>query len=85
MTTILDMEVPLERDLAAFEAVRSELEARAMGKWVLFQDAALIGVFDSMEAAAERAVADFGAGPYLLRQIGSSSVTLPASVMFRVA
>jgi len=84
ISSILEMETPLEQDLAAFEAQRSELEARAMGKWVLFHNATFIGVFDTLEAAAEKAVAEFGAGPYLLRQIGSASVTLPASVMFRV-
>jgi len=74
----------LERDIAAFEENQNSLEASAMGKWVLIRDASVIGTFDSLEAAAEHAVDEFGEGPYLLRQIGSSSIALPASVMFQL-
>ena len=71
-------------EIAAYEKMRDELEAQHMGKWVLFNDLELIGVYDSFEAAAEDAVRRFGRGPYLLRQVGAPPVTLPASVMFHV-
>ncbi|MGH7867125.1 MAG: hypothetical protein ACREP9_05670 [Candidatus Dormibacteraceae bacterium] len=72
----------LDREIAVFEENRSSLEADSMGKWVLIHDSSVIGTFDSFEEAAERAVSEFGQGPYLIRQIGVSSVTLPASVLY---
>jgi hypothetical protein len=74
----------LQRDIEAYEREQAHLEASAMGKWALFHDAALVLVANTFEEAAERAVKDFGSGPYLIRQIGSTGVTLPASVMYRV-
>jgi hypothetical protein len=76
---------PLEQEIATFEESRAQLEASAMGKWVLVHDSEVIGTFDSFDAAADRAVREFGEGPYLIRQIGSSSLTLPASVVFNLA
>ena len=71
-------------EIAAYEKMRDELEAQHMGKWVLFNDLELIGVYNSFEAVAEDAVRRFGRGPYLIRQVGAPPVTLPASVMFHV-
>jgi hypothetical protein len=73
---------PLEQEIATFENARAELEASAMGKWVLIHDSELIGTFDSFDAAANRAVEEFGQGPYLIRQVGATALTLPASVLF---
>ena len=72
----------LDREIAAFETAQAELEARSMGKWVVFHNGALAGTYDSFEAAAEEAVRRFGRGPYLIRQIGAPPMTLPASVMY---
>ena len=74
----------LQRDIEAYELMQSELETTSMGKWILFHDAHLILVAETFEEAAEKAVTDFGDGPYLIRQIGSSGITLSASVMYRV-
>jgi hypothetical protein len=72
----------LDREIAAFDAMRGELESHSLGKWVVFYDQKLIGLFESFEAAAEEAVKNFGSGPYLIRQVGEPPVTLPASVMY---
>jgi hypothetical protein len=72
----------IQDDISAFEALRPELEARSMGKWVIFHNRELVGVYDSFEIAAENAVRQFGRGPYLIRQVGAPPVTLPASVMY---
>jgi hypothetical protein len=72
----------LKDDIVAYEAVRADLEASALGKWVVFHDKELIGTFDTFEAAAKDAVIRFGRGPYLIRQIGAAAVTLPASVLY---
>jgi hypothetical protein len=72
----------VKTDIAAFAKMQEELEEKHMGKWVLFHDESFIAVFDSFEDAAKNAINRFGRGPYLIRQVGASSVTLPASVMF---
>jgi hypothetical protein len=73
----------LQDDIAAFDTMRDELERKHMGQWVIFQNCELAGTFSTFEEAAEVAVAKYGRGPYLLRQIGAPPVTLPASVMYR--
>jgi hypothetical protein len=81
-----DADMPdLEREIAAFEAMVCELESRSMGKWVVFHDGKLAGIYDGFEAAAEEAVRRFGRGPYLIRQVGAPQVTLPASVIYHPA
>jgi hypothetical protein len=70
-------------DISAYEKMQEELELNHMGKWVLFHDKSFIAQYDSFEAAAKDATTRFGRGPYLIRQIGMRSITLPASVMFR--
>jgi len=72
---------PLETEIAAFEKVRAHLEAASMGKWVLIYGSTVIGTFDSFEEVAQQAVQEFGSGPYLIREIGASTFTLPSSVM----
>jgi hypothetical protein len=73
----------IKTNIVAFSAVQHELEDTHMGKWVMFHEDKLSGVYDSFDAAAADAVTRFGRGPYLIRQVGAQSVTLPASVMFR--
>jgi hypothetical protein len=72
----------LDRNIAAFEKMRAELEKHHNGKWVLFHDEELIGTFDSFDHAASEAVRRFGRGPYLIRQVGAPPITLPASVLY---
>lgn len=75
----------LEIDIEAYESQKADLEATSMGKWVLFHDAKLICIVETFEEAAQRAVHDFEEGPYLIRQVGSSGIVMPASVMYRFA
>ena len=72
----------LETEITAYDSMRQRLEIEHMGKWVLVHDRELIGVYDSFDAAAGDAVKRFGAGPYLIRQVGAPPITLPASVMY---
>ncbi len=74
----------VDKEIAAYEKIRAELESKHTGKWVLLKDEALIDLYDGFETAAEDAVKRFGRGPYLIRQVGAPPVTLPASVMFNV-
>ena len=74
----------LDREIAAYERVRQNLESHNMGAWVLIHDERLISVHETFEEAAETAVRQFGRGPYLIRQVGAPPVVLPASVMYRI-
>ena len=80
--TMAEKPTNVREDIAAYEDMQSNLEASFIGKWALVYDRELIGTFDSFDEAAKKAVSKFGKGPYLIRRIGSSTVTLPASVMY---
>jgi hypothetical protein len=75
----------LETDIAAFEQQKKSLEEHHKGKWVIFHEGNLVGVFDDFNAAASDAVSRFGRGPYLLRQVGAPAFTMPASLMYRIS
>ena len=65
----------IDSEIAAYEAMREQLEAEHTGRWVLFHDRQLIGLYDTFEAAAEDATRRFGGGPYLIRQVGAQPAT----------
>lgn len=73
----------LAEEIKAFETLRAELEKNHMGKFVVFKGNDFIGAWDTLDAAAIEAVARFGRGPYLIRQVGAPPLTMPASVLFR--
>jgi hypothetical protein len=76
------MMAELSDDIAVYDAMRADLESECLGKWVVVHNKTLEGTFDSFDDAAKLAVHRFGRGPYLIRQIGAGSITLPASVMY---
>jgi hypothetical protein len=73
----------LSEEIAAYEAMRPDLEAEHLGMWALVHDRKLAGIFESFDLAAQDAVKRFGRGPYLIRQIGAPPIVLPASVMYQ--
>ncbi|HEX3916220.1 MAG TPA: hypothetical protein VHW60_02695 [Caulobacteraceae bacterium] len=75
----------LSEEIAAFDRSKADLEAGHFGEWVVFRDAALVGLYASFEEAASDAVGRFDKGPYLIRQVGAAPVNLPASVIYRPA
>jgi len=72
----------LRENIKAYEAERTVLEDKAFGQWALFFNRKHEGTYEQYEDAAADAVARFGSGPYLIRRIGSQSVTLPTSVLY---
>ena len=57
------------------------MERDHLGEWVVFHDEQCAGIYPTFEDAADDAIARFGAGPYLIREVGASRVVrLPASV-----
>ena len=53
----------LKDDIAAFEKMRQELEARHLKEWVVFHQGRFEGVFADFESAAESALERFDRGP----------------------
>lgn len=74
----------VNREIAGYKKLQSELEASHMGKWVLIHDEKLVGVCESLQEAAGQAVERFGRGPYLIRQVGAPPLVLPSSVLYRI-
>jgi hypothetical protein len=72
----------LKDDIIAYDAMRADLELKHPGKWVVIYDRRLVDVFESFDAAAIRAVREFGRGPYLIRQIGAAPLTLPSAALY---
>jgi hypothetical protein len=73
----------LQQEIAAYEGMKAELEAAHLGKWVLLHEGKLDGVFPDFEAAAKSAVSSYGRGPYLIRQVGAATLSLPTSLIYR--
>ena len=75
----------LKEDIAAFERMRTELEADHEFEWVVFYQGSFVGAFRDFEAAAEEALERFDIGPYLIRQVGAPPVQLPGGMIFTPA
>lgn len=73
----------LQEEIRAYDDVRSQLESEHLGKWVVFHDQKLEGIFETFEDAAASAVERFGRGPYLIRRVGASTIQLPVSLLYR--
>lgn len=69
-------------EIAAYEAMRAELEGAFLGLWAVVHQRELVGTFANFQVAANEAVKRFGRGPYLIRQIGAPPPSLPASVVY---
>lgn len=72
----------IDKELVTYERIRQELEAHHMGEWALVRGEELVGTYASFDEAAKEAVAKYGRGPYLIRQVGAPPITLPASVAY---
>jgi hypothetical protein len=42
----------LKHEIAAYEAIRADLEAKSLGQWALVRDQKLVGIFVSFDEAA---------------------------------
>ncbi len=76
----------LRDDIAAFERMRAELEAKHHGEWAVFHRGEFQAVFPEFDDAAAAAVEKFGSGPYLIRQAGApGAIQLPGGMIFTPA
>ena len=71
----------LSRQIAAYEKIQSDLETDHFGKWAVFYDEELVGIYDTDREAVGTAIERFGRGPYLIRQVGVIPVPPLASVI----
>ena len=60
----------LKENIAAYEAMQDDLELDYFGKWVVFYDEQLVGIYDTSEDAAHEAITRFGRNPCLVKQVG---------------
>ena len=75
----------LRDDIAAFDRMKSELEAQHLNEWVLFHAGRFVEAFADFESAAASAVERFDLGPYLIRQVGAPPIQLPGGMVFTPA
>ena len=66
------------KEIAAFTKMEATFEKKHIGDWVIFKDGKLVGTYRTCDEASRMAVAEFGAGPYLLRQVGGPPAHLQA-------
>jgi hypothetical protein len=76
---------PLDKEIAAYNLMKAELDQSSSGKWVVFYDCKLRGTYENFDSAAAEAIRQFGRGPYLIRQVGEDDIVLPASVVYAVS
>ena len=72
----------IDTEIAAYDAIKDQLEATCLDKWVVIHGGIVAGVFNDFQKAAADAVARFGRGPYLIRRVGQKPTVLPASVRY---
>ncbi len=61
--------MPLENELKYFESIKAELLKSNAGKFALIKGDALVGTFDTAQAAFEAGVSQFGSDEFLVKQI----------------
>ena len=67
--TIRGAAMPLEKELARYEALKAELLKNFEGKFALIHGEDFLGAFDSAENAYTEGVKRFGVEPFLVRKI----------------
>ena len=73
----------LRVDMDSFDARVQWLEKHHNGKFVVFCAGEFVDAFDTFDAAARAAIRRYGAGPYLIRQVGRPrGFSMPASVAY---
>jgi hypothetical protein len=65
----------LKDEIAAYDAIKANLETKSLGKWAVVHDRKLIGIYESFDSADKDAVHRFGFGHYLIRQVGAPPIS----------
>ncbi len=75
----------LSADIAAYDRLSEQLEAKHGRAWVVFREGQFIGAYPDFEEAATVAEERFGDGPCLIRQLGAGPIPLSGGLVFRPA
>lgn len=76
----------LREDVATFERMRTDLEARHAKDWVVIHNGVFEGVFPDFEQAATYAVEKFNSEACLIRQLcAPPAIQLPGGMIFTPA
>ena len=71
------MVATLEENIAVYDESVEEFESKHLGKYVVFYDLELIGIYENSHEACMDATIRFGRGPYLIRLVGRSTGNYP--------
>lgn len=71
----------LATEIAFFDRNRERFAERYPGRYLLVRGDALVGHFDTYEAAVDEGARKFGTGPFLARRAGEDAPTLSASAL----
>lgn len=75
-------EAAIDREIAAYDRMRTELERHHDHKFVVIHGGALQDSFDTFGNAAQFATDKFGRGPFLIRQVGVKAAP-PLSMLLK--
>ena len=73
----------LATETALCEQQREEFEKDHLWEWVVIHEDKIIGFYKEFQEAAQMAVAKFGRGPFLIKEVGRSAPPLPSSLLYR--
>ena len=74
LLSIEEQRALIAEEIAAYEKIRDDLEAKQLNEWVVIYKGELIGTYHDFQEAAADAIERFGRGPYLIRQVGVEHV-----------
>ena len=70
LLSIEEQRTLIAEEIAAYEKMRDDVEAKHLNEWVVVYKGELIGTYIDFQEAAAEAIERFGRGPYLIRQVG---------------
>lgn len=73
----------LSAEIAAYTAMKEQLEQRYRGKFVVFHGGKLQESFDTVDAAADFCSGRFEDGTYLIRQVAGAFENVPTSTLYK--
>jgi hypothetical protein len=74
--------MPLEQELATFEAMKPNLLLNHNGKFALIKDSEFIGAFDNADNAYNEGVRRFGRDSFLVKHVAVSEETYRNFALF---
>ncbi len=78
LLSIEEQRALIAEEIAAYEKMREDLEAKHLKEWIVIYKGELIGTYLDFQEAAAVAIERFGRGPYLIRQVGVEDVIRPS-------